>query len=446
MSVKIENSFKEVLSALQIAKLYGGNHPIVVNVVKKAYDSIKEVLVERSQLTIGIVGEEIAFEKEIFFELSKLVKPGITYLKEKNIERIDFKRGLNADELQVFIASLAAPKDEIKGDLNDYLVLSGVENIKVGKFMVGEGYSFTEAPQSSAEFSQAKEIFVNISGYLNSILKRETLDGLALKSAIGDIINNFGPQLNQILKLNTLKRYDLGTFTHLVNVSILSIYFSSNMGFSRDVVLDIGLSSLLHDIGKLHISRSIIRKSGDLSFQEFSKMQSHTELGTSMLLEYTDTIGIMPAVVSFEHHLKFDLSGYPKVPFPKKPHLVSQIVSICDSYDALSERRSYKSDYPPDLIYYIMMRGNGTSYDPMLLDKFFRLIGVWPVGSIVALTDGRIAVVIGENSTDIYSPIVRVIHPSVDEKSLDLKDYKDTLKIQRYLNPWTEGKEFLHLI
>ena len=174
-------------------------------------------------------------------------------------------------------------------------------------------------------------------------------------------------------------------------------------------------------------------------------MESHTTLGSALTLQYTDTIGIMPVVVSFEHHLKYDLSGYPKLVFPKKPHIVSQIVSICDIYDALSERRSYKADYPPDAIYNLMIRGKGTTYNPSLLDKFFQLIGVWPIGSIVALSDQKIAVVVEENSDEIFSPLVRIIYPQKEERIVDLKKTSG-LKIERYLNPWAEGKDFLHLI
>ena len=272
------------------------------------------------------------------------------------------------------------------------------------------------------------------------------MDGLALKVAVNNIIENLETEYKQLLKLNTLKRYDLGTFAHLINVSVLSMYFSSKIGFSRETVLEIGLSALFHDIGKLYISRKIIRKPEHLSALESSFMESHTLLGSALILQYIDTIGIMPVVVSFEHHLKYDLSGYPKLAFPNGPHIVSQIVSICDTYDALSERRSYKADYPPDVIYNFMIRGKGTAYNPFLLDKFFQLIGVWPIGSIVALSDKRIAVVVEENQDKIFSPLVRIIYPQKEEGTVDLKNNNSGLKIERYLNPWKEGKDFLHLI
>jgi putative nucleotidyltransferase with HDIG domain len=442
----IELAFKDFISAMQIAKLYGHGHPNVKKSVTKAYTSISSALNERKELVIGIVGEEIAFEKEILFDLSKMAKPAIAHLKERGIEKIVFNRGFSLPELEKFILFLVAPKEEIKDNPQSQLEIIGVRNIQAGKIEASNDEADPGSSKPSDDDLINGKRFDKISRPLTSILDREEIDGLALKVAVNNIIENLGTEYKQLLKLNTLKRYDLGTFTHLINVSILSMYFSSKIGFPKEVVLEIGLSALFHDIGKLYISRKIIKKPEQLNAQEFSVMESHTTLGAGLILQYIDTIGIMPIVVSFEHHLKYDLSGYPKLVFPRKPHIASQVVSICDNYDALSERRSYKADYPPNAIYNLMMRGRGTTYNPSLLDKFFQLIGVWPIGSIVSLSDSRIAVVVEENQEDIFSPIVRVVSPQKEEGLIDLKNNKNGLKIERYLNPWKEGKDFLHLI
>ena len=123
----IEIAFRELLAAVQTAKLYNPGHPIFNKAVEKAYKGIMDVLNEKPELTVGIVGDELAFEKEIFFELSKLSKTGIGYLKSRGIEKVTFKRGLSLKEVEVFIFFLVAHKDEIKGKSQDYLVLNGVQ-------------------------------------------------------------------------------------------------------------------------------------------------------------------------------------------------------------------------------------------------------------------------------------------------------------------------------
>jgi HD-GYP domain-containing protein (c-di-GMP phosphodiesterase class II) len=203
---------------------------------------------------------------------------------------------------------------------------------------------------------------------------------------------------------------------------------------------------LFHDIGKLYISRRILNKNERLSESEFSEMKSHTVLGAEIMLGYVDSLGFLPVVVCCEHHLKYDLSGYPRIPILKKPHIASLIVSMCDVYDALSQRRSYKADYSPDMIYNTMNREKGTTFDPILLDKFFSVIGVWPIGSIIALDNSEVAVVREQNKEDIFLPKVEVVYPDSKRRFIDLRKEKEHFKIERFLNPWKEGKDYLHLI
>jgi len=446
---KIESSFKEFMTAYQAARLYGAGHALAKKAVEKAYLSLQDVLAERGELVIGIIGEELAFDKEIFFDLSNFLKPFIIELKNRGIERIAFSRALNSEELNKFVEFLVIPKEELKGDPANYLSLSGVKNISISKVKVSEADS--ERPTSNVEIPPGLQGMYdvslnNVSADLTKIMNMEVIEAFTLKLAISNIVNNLGVYYKQMFKLAAVKRYDVGTFTHLLNVSILSMHFSSRLGFNKDVVMDIGLSALFHDIGKLYISRKTIRKPGQLTAQEFAQMESHTVLGAKLLLQYVDAIGVMPVVICYEHHMKHDLSGYPKQTYKNKQHLASAIVSICDVYDALSQRRSYKSDYPPNMIYDIMMRGSGTGFDPDLLNVFFKTIGVWPIGSIVALSDQRIAIVTEENEDSIFLPVVKIVSPKPEGEIINLKESKDGLKIDHYLSPWAEGKEFLNSV
>jgi len=446
MLEKIENSFRDISASIQTAKLYATEHPIFKKSIEKSYASLEEVLREKEELVIGIIGEELAFEKEIFFDLSQMVRPAIIYLKDRGIERISFCQGLDKEELEKFIAFLAAPKDETKKDAQEYLTLAGIKNITVGKLKGSLDSASVQIIQPQSPLGIYESALERTSKSLEEVLNTQAIDQMGVRFAISNIMEKLLRQRQEFLRLTTLKRYDPGTFVHLLNVSILSMCFASKLGFAREVILEMGVAALFHDIGKLYISGKIIRKTDKLTEEEFAQIKSHTILGAELLLEYVDTLGILPVVVSFEHHLKYDLKGYPKLPSPQKPHIASLIVSICDVYDALSEKRSYKADYSPDMIYNIMMKEKGTFFDPSLIDKFFEIVGVWPIGSIVSLSDGRVAVVRDENEDDIESPKVEVIHPQEQRELIDLHERKGSLKIEHFLNPWKEGKDFLHLV
>ncbi len=445
MLEKIESSFKDLISAFQVARLYPYWHPQFKKSIEKAYISLEEALKEREELVIGIVGEELAFEKEIFFELSKNVRPMILYLKERGIERIAFMRGMENEELSRFIAFLITPKEETKVEPQEHLSLLGVRNIVVGKIKASSPLRET-VTRPGNYLGVYEDSLVKVTHSLEKVLNGEKIDYLFLRSVVNNVMEGLLGRYQDFLNFAAVKRYSLRTFFHILNVSLLSMHFSSKIGFTKDEILDIGTAALFHDIGKLYISRKIIRKPAKLTEEEFTKIKSHCLIGAEMLLEYVDTLGILPVVVCFEHHVRYDLKGYPKVSSYQKPHIASLIVSICDVYDALSQRRDYKSDYPPKMIYDLMMKERGEAFQPQLLDKFFKIMGVWPVGTIVLLSDARIAVVVDENEDDIFFPKVEVIAPADKKETIDLKTVKEKNKIEKFLNPLKEGREYLPLV
>ncbi len=444
MIEKIESSFKDLLASLQIAKLYGVEHLLFKDAVRKAFLSIQDILKEKDDLIIGVVGEELAFEKEVLFDLSKSIKPAIIYLKERLIEKIAFYRGLTQEELSKFIAFLLIPKEEIKKSPQETLSLMGVRNINIGRLKGGPASLTAEVSKSIDFLNMYESSLDKTSQSLDSILNSRELNHSDLQFTINNIMENLALQQQEFLKLTILKRYDEETFSHLLNVSILSMYFSSRIGFNKKDVLDIGIAALFHDIGKLYISRKILRKEEILDKTESAQIKSHSILGSRLLLGYVESLGILPVVVCFEHHLRLDMSGYPKSVFNQKPHVASLIVNICDVYDALLQRRSYKTAYSPDLVYEIMMKRRGQHFDEGLLDGFFKIMGVWPVGAVVSLSDARVALVREENEDDIFSPKVEVVHPPEKREMIDLRDAKGRIRITRYLDPREEGREYLH--
>ncbi|MGE5197305.1 MAG: HD-GYP domain-containing protein, partial [Deltaproteobacteria bacterium] len=393
----IEIALKDIIASLQTAKLYSTQHAIFKNSVGKAYSSLQSVLKDRPELIIGIIGEELAFEKEIFFDLSKSITPVIAYFKERGIERIVFYSALEEEELGRFIAFLSEFKEDVGRTPQEYLAAMGVRNISVGKIRI-------DSVQDSLSSEGGQSGKINYPGLygdyhdrftqsMETMLDDETVDYVGLKLAVNNVIEGLSSRHQELLKLATIKRYDVGTFSHIINVSILAMYFSARLGFGREAVMEIGIAGLFHDIGKLYISRKIINKQDKLTDEEFEKIKSHSAVGAEILLKYVDALGILPVVVTFEHHLRYDLKGYPKLTFTHKPHIASFIVSICDVYDALLQRRSYKSDYSSEMIYDFMQKEKGRLFEPSLLDSFYKIMGVWPIGTIVVLNDARIAVV-----------------------------------------------------
>jgi hypothetical protein len=448
MLFKIENALRNLVSLLQITKLYTVAHPRFRKFLDKVFESFEDIFDDRQEVVIGIVGDEFIFEKEIFFEFSKTAKPVINYLKARGVEKIIFSSGLQKEELVKFVEFLTADtgKEKAKNSPQELLHLTGVRNISLGKLIAGGTGTLGDAANSINYLSLYESSLSGISESLDSVLGQGDFNYLPLRFMMNNIAENMAEKYNEILKLITLKRYDSGTFIHLLNVSILSMYFSTRLGFPREDVLDIGIAALFHDIGKLYISRKIIKKTDKLSEDEFRNIRSHSLLGSRLLLRHTDALGFLPVIVAFEHHMRQDAKSYPKLSFSYPPHIASVIISICDVYDALTQRRSYKVDYPPDVIYNLMDKEKDRFFQPQLVSKFFSIMGVWPVGTVVSLNGGRIAIVRDENHEKVSLPKVEVMYPPSDKGFIDLSLSQESDWIESFVNPLRQGKGFLNMV
>ena len=432
------------MNAVQAGKLYTEGHPKSQEFINRLYEILTDILSTRKEFVLGIVDSELAWEDEIFFELSNKLRGLINFLEESHIQRVVFQQGLREDELSSFINFLARTKRQDQIDEKEYFSLHGIQNIRAGRLkslvQVEDREDLRE--ETTKQYGNSIDF---VSGSINTVLNKEEIDFLDLRFNILNIMENFMGRHQELLNLVTVKQRDLSTFMHLLNVSLLSMYIASKLGFTKEDTLDIGIAALYHDIGKLSISLKILKKKGKLEEKEFARMKDHTLLGTRILYKYKDALGILPIVVSFEHHLRYDLMGYPKVAFPQKPHVASLIVSMCDVYDALAQKRTYKKDFPPDKIYELMIKEKGKLFDPQLLDRFFQYIGVWPVGTLVRLSDKSIAVVREINEKDIFKPVVEVLSPPKKQAKIDLSEVK-SFSISKALNPQGDGKRFLAMI
>ena len=365
---KVEEFLSELASNLQIMRIYTYSHPKTASALDGLYQKLRDVLCDYNEMIIGIVGEEFVFGSEIFFDLSKRLKDLILDLNNKGIEKITFSRGIEKDELMKFVKALITKKETIGSDFKEYFRSLGLMNIAIDKIKISEGKESQEKRAKTFNYNDALGV---VASSFKGILHNEFIDFYYTKAAMKTMLGQLLMGRFDFLAFTSVKQFDLATFVHSLNVAVLSMYFSSKLGFKKEDVLEVGMAALFHDMGKIAISKKVIQKPAILTDEEMDQVRSHTFLGAQILIQYTDSLGFLPALVAFEHHLKYNLKGYPKVRFPRRPNVVSLIISLCDCYDALRSRRSYKRDYTPELIYNIMLKDRGQAFEPPLFDKFF---------------------------------------------------------------------------
>ncbi len=234
-----------------------------------------------------------------------------------------------------------------------------------------------------------------------------------LKRAVQLLVDQVLENQLSITGLTTLRDYDEYTFTHSVNVCIFSVALGRRLGLQRMQLYDLGLAALLHDIGKSRIDLDILNKITALDDLEWRRMQAHPWLGTMTLFKMREgeDLPYRAILAAHEHHMKVDLSGYPRPVRPRRLGFFSRLVAVADGYDAATTRRSYQTDpWEPAQVLREMWLNPGRGYDPVLVKALINLLGIYPVGTAVILDSFEVAIVAGPGSDDtqLHRPMVRV--------------------------------------
>ena len=211
-----------------------------------------------------------------------------------------------------------------------------------------------------------------------------------------------------LVDIMEIKGYDSYTYSHSLNVGILSILMASEIGVTRNRLEDIGLCALMHDIGKVDIPIQIINKRGPVTDSEFAIIKTHPEKGVERLRKcFNVSHEVLQGVQS--HHEKYDGSGYPFGYQGTQIPMFGRILAVSDVYDALTSQRSYRTAWLPNqAIEYIVAKAD-TQFDRDLVDHFMHIVCAYPTGTVVQLSDGSTAVVVRNFTENVLRPQVRLL-------------------------------------
>jgi HD-GYP domain-containing protein (c-di-GMP phosphodiesterase class II) len=361
-------------------------------------------------------------------------------MSESAANSIVFARGLTVAELERAMPLLAADAAGIEamGGLEAAHRAANVPHVAMATVKVYEREEAGEVlgrDAAAASYGNALDLMRELDRLIksNRVASAERVRGV-VRTLVDNVLSN----QHALLELSGLKNYDEYTFFHSVNVAILSLALGSTLSSDRRFLNSLGVGALMHDIGKITIDLDVLNKPGTLTGSEWDEVRLHP-------LHGAEVAATMPGldrssiVVVLEHHMRYDMDGYPRRRPPRKQHLTSRIVAVADAYDAMTSRRSYSDARLQDEAMDVLARNSGTAFDPVLVRLFVRMMGIYPPRSVVRLSTGETGVVVRPGGGDVLRPSVRVFADSsgaiIEPRDVDLATVGDDVTIEACLDP-----------
>ena len=391
-------------SGVRAAQLYAADHPLLNRNIEGLLAALTALHQHSPSVAVGIVGNELVVADTPMARTSAGMTELIKRLRDHKIERIAFDKGIAAAEAGAFIHAVASLGNRTES--GERPLQSA--HIRVGRITTDERQSGGIASDMAA----IRQLYATAVQAAETAWESAVAEGMPDLPAALQTVEGLADAVSQnrtaLMALTAMRNYDNYTFTHMVNVSILTMGQARALGIEGRLLREFGLSALMHDIGKVRTPKEILNKPDKLTDDEFAIMRKHTVDGAE-ILRRTPEMPVLAPVVAFEHHLRLDGSGYPFGIKRGSLNVATLLCSIADVYDAMRSQRAYQQAFPTDRILAVLKRSDGKQFDQNLVRRFVQLLGIYPPGNLVKLSSGEVAVVLKVHAPDPYRPRVRVL-------------------------------------
>jgi HD-GYP domain-containing protein (c-di-GMP phosphodiesterase class II) len=409
---------------MRISQIYDSKNVALHQFVQEFLQAINTLIKREGALSLKILKDDFFLnEQRLRYSVEGFTsfKYLLTQWKKRMIGEVIFKGPMDEAMLKVFIYIMINLEEGREGNaafFEEQLASRHITSIEVNplELIEGEEDAFTLKREDQREVGKKVyfETIGTIKEVITNIKSKQYADVRKLKRLAQKAVHLVIEDESILLGMTTIKNYDEYTFNHSVNVSIYSLAMGKRLGFSKRTLSDLGITALLHDIGKSKIPREILNKPDALDEEEWGVMKKHPLMGVEIVLNLKQLGEVNPRMVIgiFDHHIKSDLTGYPRLFRKRDVSLFGRIVQIADSYDAMTTPRIYKkSPYTPEQALAIMLRERNIHFDPLLLKIFIGLVGIYPLGSLVLLDTHEMGIVCKPNldSKRLDRPIVILV-------------------------------------
>jgi putative nucleotidyltransferase with HDIG domain len=417
---------KDLINQLSVvirtAQVHEPTNVAVISVIERLVATVNLLIHSERVLALELRGEffylndyRIRYSLEFLLNFDYLVRE----FKKRELGSVIFKDKITSQDIQMFVATfIASPFSE-----NPYEAME--EKMHESKNIALQRLKKIVENASLDPRKMVKKTYFNAVSYtrgiINSLKSGEKVNLKKAKRVVETMVDQIIEEEQLLLGMTAIKDYDEYTYHHSVNVSILSIAVGQRLGLNRKMLTELGMVALFHDIGKMEIPYEVLNKPTNFNEEEWKIIRKHPVWGVKALLKLKklDDLTIKSVVVTFEHHIHYDFSGYPKVKHHVELDFLSRIVCLADQYDAMTSSRVYsRVPMSPDKALSIMLERSGSQLDPLLFKFFINMIGVFPIGTLVMLNTKELGLVYESNQLFASRPRVMII---VDDKGKRVK-------------------------
>ncbi len=434
----------QLTSLFKTLRLYDRDNDAVRNVTERILQTVLEVAEGEGELQVAVRGGALFVDRLRIREGAvgaSSYHQLIDLLRSLRMSSLSIDTEVRPSEIEVLGTVLleAVEKHYTPEELVRELRVQGAVHVEI-EF----GDDDVDLSQEVDAEQVAKRVYLRSIGVLKGIFyearSRNRINGRRVKRVVQEMMDSLDGDPGYLLNLTSVKNYDEYTFNHSVNVGILAVGLGRAIGLSRRQLYVLGQAGMLHDLGKLCVPKEILNKPGRLTPEERALIQSHPAEGFISIATKqgvtAETVAV--ALAAYEHHMNLDGSGYPAGASSRPIGLTSRLVAIVDRYDAMTSARIYRSKpIPPPKALSIMFNSQRSQVDQLLLRYFMNMVGHYPLGTAVRLSDMSVAIVVGAGSDPElrHLPVVKlVLDPGGQPASGDKLDLAALAKGGRPLN------------
>jgi HD-GYP domain-containing protein (c-di-GMP phosphodiesterase class II) len=427
-------------TALRSLKLYPSGHATVQRALEDLASLTREIIASEHDLELRVSGEfifvngtRLRLDLENYASFSHV----LSVFRVCGIGTLHPAVEASAKDWQILLSvaqqpSDAAPHDRVY-DILEKIEAAGVKTITLAEPPAESGED-RERSKERSKRTYAQSVAVT-KDLMTSLRMGKSTNVKKIKRVVQSIVDQILNDEASLIGLTTIRDYDEYTFTHSVNVCIFSVALGKRLGLAKLQLYDLGLAALFHDIGKSRVPLEVLNKSTGLSDVEWRQIAAHPWLGVLTLFQFrgSQELPYRSMVVAMEHHMKMDLTGYPRPIRQRQLSIFSKIVAVADGFDAATSRRAYQTvPLNPAEVMRELRDNKRRGMDPVVVKAFINLTGIYPVGTLVVLDTFELGIVHAVNplAEMLSRPLVRIISDSVGNLShpgivVDLADRRE---------------------